>query len=371
MWRVWSFLLMGCSLSINSPSKPNTCSQALPAIDILAAVGAGVTAAVVASGRPVCSDDDPFSSCKSEQRDSDLGTAMMTTTALGYLSSGIYGLYRMGRTECQGMDPDPPLEVATPQRPWSPDDDGDQEPAPLQPKANEQKTASDAADEVADNPVAEPTPTPTPTRPEVRLTGSGTCFAASPDGLVITAAHVTDGAEIVGVQFANEALLSASVVSKSLAMDLTVLRVERSTKEFLALSNIAPALGDKVFTIGFPSPQELGWEPKFTEGSISALSAKGEQHLLQLSVPVLAGNSGGALVSENGMVFGVVVAKLNEAKFRERTGSSGGNISFAVKSSFVAPMLESAGKVTKLSRTQAIKLVNSATCKVLTATTSR
>lgn len=91
------------------------------------------------------------------------------------------------------------------------------------------------------------------------LIGSGTCFAISDDGLIVTAAHVVEGAEEVVVRFGEEKLLPATVEAKSSAVDVAVLKVDRKTKDYArVVADPSIALGDKIFTVGFPRPQELG-----------------------------------------------------------------------------------------------------------------
>ena len=56
-------------------------------------------------------------------------------------------------------------------------------------------------------------------------------------------------------------------------------------------------LGQQVFTIGYPAPDLLGSEAKFTEGVVSSLSVLGgDAGYMQISVPVQPGNSGGPLL---------------------------------------------------------------------------
>ncbi len=205
--------------------------------------------------------------------------------------------------------------------------------------------------------------------PELQWTGLGTCFAVSGDGLVVTAAHVVSDSDAIGIKFENEDVVPAVVVSVSSAVDLVVLRTERRTKRFLRVMAKPPLeLGDSVFTIGFPKPDKFGWEPKFTQGTISSLTSRGQEHLMQLSVPVHTGNSGGAVVTENGTLAGIIVARVDDQKFVADTGDVAGEISFAIKAPFIAAVIEEkyvASKASRLSRREAIKLASEATCMVL------
>jgi S1-C subfamily serine protease len=55
-----------------------------------------------------------------------------------------------------------------------------------------------------------------------------------------------------------------------------------------------------------------GFAPKLAKGEIASLSgAVDDPRYFQISVPVQPGNSGGALVDEQGNVVGVVSAKLD------------------------------------------------------------
>lgn len=206
--------------------------------------------------------------------------------------------------------------------------------------------------------------------PKVEVFGLGTCFAISKDGLIATAAHVIAGAKAIGVQFNGEDMILAEVEKVSSATDLAILKVDRTTKRYLPVVAATKAdLGDKVFTIGFPLVEQLGFEPKFSEGAVRSLSSSGEEHVMQLSVPVHEGNSGGAVVTETGALVAIVVMRINDKTFYEDTGSMAGEISFAVKAPYLAAMLDEkhqAAKPLKLKRKKAIKLVEESTCKVLT-----
>jgi hypothetical protein len=77
-----------------------------------------------------------------------------------------------------------------------------------------------------------------------------------------------------------------------------------------------------------------------------ALRHGGCPRYFQISVPVQPGNSGGALVDERGNVVGVVSAKLNTAAALSASpDTSGENVNYAVKSSFLLSFLESVPEV--------------------------
>jgi S1-C subfamily serine protease len=175
------------------------------------------------------------------------------------------------------------------------------------------------------------------------------------------------------VRFGKEDILAASVVKTSVRLDLALLRVERRTRDYLEVrADKAPALGEQVFTIGFPQPDLMGFDPKFEEGSVSALSFVGDDTVLQSSVAVYPGNSGGALVRLDGSVAGVILSRWKDEVVIERTGTIASSNSFAVKSSFVAPFIGVDGRRRKKStRAGAIASAERAACLVVVGVDSR
>jgi S1-C subfamily serine protease len=179
---------------------------------------------------------------------------------------------------------------------------------------------------------------PTAESPRGSSVSAGTCFSVAPDGLVLTAYHLIKDAHTVTVSFANGEELPAALEQVSANTDLALLRVLRPTPIYVSLSPLqSPKLGEPVFTLGFPVPSVLGAEPKFTEGTISALSGPGnESTFLQVSVPVQPGNSGGPLANHRGEVVGVITATAAILPFLRQTGSLPQNVNFAVKAGYAS-----------------------------------
>jgi S1-C subfamily serine protease len=228
-------------------------------------------------------------------------------------------------------------------------------------------------DAPAPQPATEPLP-PAPqrvaravARPEPRLLGTGTCFAVGPN-VVATSYHVVKDAETLVVKRAGGSATGARLTRFSSTTDLALLQIEEPMPVYLRLEGSAEAaLGDRVFTIGFPAPLQLGWEPKFTEGVISSLSVGGEDSLMQVSVPVQPGNSGGPLVSESGTVLGVVSARAKDGVFLRATGSLPANVAYATKASYLQPLLQSRTlpeAQQPKARADIIKAVSEAVCLV-------
>ena len=162
---------------------------------------------------------------------------------------------------------------------------------------------------------------------------SGTCFAVGPNGTVATAAHVVEGALAISVAMLGSSFEGARVIKRSEKDDLALLKIKSSTPDYLHLVQSADVqAGDSVFTLGFPIIEWLGVEPKFTDGSVSAVHGpKGADHYMQITVPIQPGNSGGPLLNENGQVVGVVTATARVKEFFELTGTLPQDINFAVR----------------------------------------
>lgn len=160
--------------------------------------------------------------------------------------------------------------------------------------------------------------------------GAGTGVVIE-DGLVLTNAHVVDGADAVTVTGADGRQRSATIVAGDAANDIAVLRVEDAAGLVPAtLGSVDDvAVGDDVVAIGNALALEGGLT--VTRGIVSALDRSIEtetgmlEELLQTDAAISSGNSGGALVNAAGQVIGINTA----------VASSGGpvtasNIGFAI-----------------------------------------
>ena len=204
------------------------------------------------------------------------------------------------------------------------------------------------------------------------LKATGTAFCIHPEGFFVTAAHVVQGTNSLKIR-TEKGIVPARVISSDEGLDIALLKVEGKGFTTIPLvSSSAVKTGQKVFTIGFPNIEVQGFEPKYTEGVISSLTGvQNNPRFFQISVAVQPGNSGGPLVDEKGRVIGIVNAKLDDIAALVVTGSVPQNVNYAVKSSFVLPLLENVEglkempKAAELSREEAIQKAKSAVGLVL------
>jgi S1-C subfamily serine protease len=169
---------------------------------------------------------------------------------------------------------------------------------------------------------------------------TGTGFAISIDGVIVTCNHIIEKAKNISVRGINSDFIktyNAKIVSSDNNNDIAIIQIDDPS--FSSIESIPYNLADKtaevgsaVFALGYPFLSTMGEEIKLTDGIVSANSGyKGDITLYQVSVPVQPGNSGGPLFDNGGNVVGIVNAKIPEAE----------NVSYAVKISYLKNLLES------------------------------
>lgn len=204
------------------------------------------------------------------------------------------------------------------------------------------------------------------TEPKEAHQATGSCFAVSEDE-VITSHHVVAGASKITVKFQSGNARSAQVSQQSQSTDLAVLKIQGSTPAYLSLAKPRSLqVGQEIFTIGYPVAAVLGHEPKFTEGSVSALSGVGgDATFFQMSVPIQPGNSGGPVMNFEGQVVGIVAATAAVEAFYSNTGSLPQNVNWASKADYARLLFDvPEQRKQAVSRQEAIEMTMSALCEV-------
>jgi S1-C subfamily serine protease len=159
--------------------------------------------------------------------------------------------------------------------------------------------------------------------PDGRPQGAGSGFLISPDGFLLTNAHVVGDAMGVSVTLTDGRSLSATVRGRDVATDLALLRVDQSGLPFATLSPRGLRVGQLVVAIGNP----LGFQSTVSAGVVSAIGRSMRakdgrliEGIVQSDVALNPGNSGGPLMDSKGNVVGVNTAIIAGAQ----------NISFSV-----------------------------------------
>jgi len=143
-------------------------------------------------------------------------------------------------------------------------------------------------------------------RPRGMMHAQGSGFLVSADGLILTNAHVVDGAKEVTVKLSDHREFKAKVLGADRSSDIAVLKIDAHDLPTVRLGNSDQLrVGDYVLAIGEP----FGLEETATAGIVSAkgrsLPGDGYVPFIQTDAAVNPGNSGGPLFDDTGAVVGI------------------------------------------------------------------
>lgn len=140
------------------------------------------------------------------------------------------------------------------------------------------------------------------------ISGHGSGVIVSADGLVVTARHVIDRANVIAVWVpGRDQAFEARLVWQDDAWDLAVLAIDGTFTDFVPISPLGRSLRirEQVSAIGYPL-DVTRTDPQSAQGIVAGVLPDGH---LQLDIGVNPGNSGGPLVDRDEHVVGIVVAR--------------------------------------------------------------
>lgn len=195
------------------------------------------------------------------------------------------------------------------------------------------------------NPLNESSPNQTAPPVDDYIFYSGTGWITQ-NGYIVTNYHVIENQVEIKIRFNSygEKLFPAEIILSDRYNDLAILKLISNNQPKLPgipISSSLPKLGENVFTIGYPKSSIMGRNPKITNGIVSALSGiLDDPRIIQTTVAIQSGNSGGPLLNLEGHVVGVTTSSLRTLVTRSGIDVPQ-SVNYAVKSAYVVALLSS------------------------------
>lgn len=149
--------------------------------------------------------------------------------------------------------------------------------------------------------------------------GTGSGFIISQDGIVLTNAHVVEGADRVTVTLKDGRFFEGRVLGADPVTDIAVVKIDAQDLPVVPLGDSDKVIiGEWVIAIGNP----LGLDNTVTTGIVSATGRSsaeigvGDKRLdfIQTDAAINPGNSGGPLLNARGEVIGINTAIIQNAQ---------------------------------------------------------
>ncbi|MEG4322862.1 MULTISPECIES: HhoA/HhoB/HtrA family serine endopeptidase [unclassified Microcoleus] len=149
--------------------------------------------------------------------------------------------------------------------------------------------------------------------------GTGSGFVIGADGVILTNAHVVDGADTVNVTLKDTRSFQGRVLGADKVTDVAVVKIEANDLPVVAIGNSDKLLsGEWAIAIGNP----LGLDNSVTAGIISATGRSSTDvgvpdkriGFIQTDAAINPGNSGGPLLNASGEVIGMNTAIIQGAQ---------------------------------------------------------
>jgi len=152
---------------------------------------------------------------------------------------------------------------------------------------------------------------------------TGTSFALTQNGYIVTNFHVIDGYSKIFTFTADNVGHQTEVVATDPENDLAILKITESDFKFDAkipysIKKSNPSIAQRIYSLGFPKEDIV-----YNEGYISSTTGfEGDSSHYQLELPSSSGMSGSPIIDESGNIVGIISDKLSQSE----------GITFAVKS---------------------------------------
>lgn len=169
---------------------------------------------------------------------------------------------------------------------------------------------------------------------------SGTGFAISRDGLIVTNHHVIINAKSIKIRGVNNDFrtkYTASVLREDITNDLVILKLDDSSIKLdlpipFNIKGAPSEVGEDIFVLGYPLTATMGEEIKLATGIISSKTGfQGNINQYQISAPIQPGNSGGPVFDRRGNLLGIISSKHLDTE----------NVGYSIKSQYLVNLISS------------------------------
>ncbi|MBX3468335.1 MAG: trypsin-like peptidase domain-containing protein [Planctomycetes bacterium] len=156
--------------------------------------------------------------------------------------------------------------------------------------------------------------------------GAGSGAIISPDGLILTCAHVIEIGDRIEVATPDGTTYKATVLGRNQRQDYALLKVDAKDLPTFTLGDsdtVRP--GDWVVALGHPGGPYADLQPAFAAGKVRGLNRKLPVGMMQkyyndaimTDCPIFAGDSGGPLLNMKGELVGIngAIVMINEMAF--------------------------------------------------------
>ncbi len=143
---------------------------------------------------------------------------------------------------------------------------------------------------------------------------SGTGFFVSRQGFLVTSEHVIAGCRRISIWQPDGTERPSYIVAADRRRDLALLWTDGVAAHPAAVvAAEAPKTGETVFTMGFATIATRPLSPVVVEGSIvGPAMAQTDNRILVIRARLHAGNSGGALLAQDGSLLGMIIGRDEE-----------------------------------------------------------
>lgn len=184
--------------------------------------------------------------------------------------------------------------------------------------------------------------------PAVEAAYTGTGFAITNNGYLVTSYHVVAGADSVYIQHRDGSYHRATPVAFNETTDVVIMKVEDNNFRFskndipYTIAKGKKKLGSRVFSLGFPQDEIV-----YNEGYISAKNGyHGDSTQYRLDIQAGPGQSGAPVADASGTIVGIITGKESESE----------GTTYAVTSDAILQLLNTLPKGNNIKMTTANKL---------------